>query len=66
MTHLTARELDVLRVLVRGLSNLEIGRELYLAETTGKTPVTRILARLGRRDRLQAVVLADETGLVRP
>ena len=66
LASLTTRELEVMRLLARGMSNTDIARELFLGDATVKTHIARIFAKLSLHDRAQAVVLAYETGLVQP
>ncbi len=66
MSELTERELDVIKLMAKGMSNSEVAAALFLGEATIKTHVGRILAKIGARDRVQAVVAAYESGLVAP
>ena len=66
LDRLTEREVEVLRLMARGMSNSEIAGQLYLGEATVKTHVGRVLGKLDARDRVQAVVAAYESGLVEP
>lgn len=66
LADLTEREREVLVLIGQGLSNVEIGRELFIAEQTVKTHVGKVLAKIGARDRVQAVIFAYDSGLVEP
>ena len=64
LEELTSREMEVFRLIARGLSNAEIGEQLFITDTTVKTHVTHVLQKLNLRDRVQAVVLAYQSGIV--
>ena len=66
LTELTSRESEVIALVAEGLTNAEIGKRLFMSPATARTHVSRILTKLGARDRTQLVVMAYESGLVRP